>query len=394
MNLVHLYTMGYHPDYIIIGLIFSIVMSIYFFFRLKKLFEYYDISKKYSLTLRVILIIYTLICGINPWSLPFMTLFYIFIAAVITDIVIVIFKLVTNKLFYGGLKKSKFLKLYKNGALIVIIFLIIVIAGVYQENNVVNTEYNITTDKTNESYTILAFSDLHYANIQSPIVLENKIDEMNNLHPDIIILDGDIVDERVTNEEMHKVFSILGKLNATYGTYFIYGNHDRQPDTTDYIDNSRTYTDEELEYCIKSNGIKILEDESITINDDIVLIGRADIGWDCNFNRKSVPEIVNSNSKNSINSHSLDNSRFNVLVDHRPVDMDNASKVGVDLMIAGHTHGGQLFPYDIATDVLGMPVYGKYVYGKMKLIVSSGFAGWGWPVRNVANSEYVTIHIN
>ena len=176
----------------------------------------------------------------------------------------------------------------------------------------------------------------------------------------------------------------MGKINSTYGTYYIFGNHDTQPDSIDYENGNRTFSDGELNKSIIDNGIKILNDEKTSINDDIVLVGRSDAQWEGENNRIDTGKILNES----------DLSKYIVVLDHQPIKYEENSQQGADLQLSGHTHGGQLFPYSIFERLTGHLVYGEFHFGKMELIVSSGLTGWGWPMRNEATCEYVLININ
>ena len=113
-------------------------------------------------------------------------------------------------------------------------------------NHIDQTEYNMTTQKIgNDSYKVIFISDTHYGTIQNPQLLKDSISRINDIKPDIVILGGDIVDERTSNLEMKEVFKELSKINSTYGTYYVFGNHDTQPSQTDYENGNRTFTDTE-----------------------------------------------------------------------------------------------------------------------------------------------------
>ena len=183
---------------------------------------------------------------------------------------------------------------------------------------------------------------------------------------------------------MNEVFRELGEINSTYGTYYVFGNHDTQPSSTDYENGNRTFSDEELERAITGNGIRILNDEKTQINGDIVLVGRSDPKWEDAVDRIDLPDILNES----------DRSRYVVVLDHQPVEYEQNSRQGADLQISGHTHGGQMFPFAIMEKLMGHLIYGEYHFGNMEQIVSSGLTGWGWPMRNEAKCEYVLININ
>ena len=76
------------------------------------------------------------------------------------------------------------------------------------------------------------------------------------------------------------------------------------------------------------------------------------------------------------------------------MDKDLEVVSGVDLYLSGHTHAGQVFPFNLFCEMAWNYNYGKYVVGDITQIVSSGLGGWGWHLRNAGHSEYVTININ
>ncbi|MDO5815208.1 MAG: hypothetical protein Q4Q18_06185, partial [Methanobrevibacter sp.] len=174
------------------------------------------------------------------------------------------------------------------------------------------------------------------------------------------------------------------KINSTYGTYYVFGNHDTQPSQTDYENGNRTFTDIELNQTIKKNGIRILDDEKTTINGDIVLVGRSDAEWDGNAERANVSKILNED----------DLSKYVIVIDHQPLEAIENSKSCVDLQVSGHAHAGQVFPFKEVIELEGIHSYGEYTIGDMKQIVSSGLTGWGWGIRNEGKCEYVLININ
>lgn len=375
------FTLGFDESYIFYGLIVGILLGLYLFFRTKGLFEYYNISRKVKNILRIIIFIVTVIILSNPWSSLSVIVFYICISSIIADVIYFIYKILLK-----STNETVFSKFYKSGVFFVIIFVIVMAISAYGMYNVVDTNYHYTTDKTNNSYTIVFISDLHYDTIQNTGVVNDSIKKINDLHPDIVILGGDILDERTSNESMHEIFNSLGKINATYGVFFIYGNHDTQPYILDYNQESRTFSNADLENTINSNGIKILSDEKVDIGDDLSIVGRADAGYDESKNkeRMSANELLNNTNT----------SKYNIVIDHQPIDQENVSKQGVDLMISGHTHGGQIFPYNVFGKAMGVTDYGETHFGNLTQIVSSGLSGWGFPIRNVAHCEFVTIRIN
>ena len=380
MNPIHFFTLGYFSEYLFIGVIWGIVIGFYTFLRVKYALSNTKLSKNKKITINIIIPILAFICCLNIWSNAAILTLYLFLSSIIADAIGIIWKY---------LLKGKYLnfipKYHKKGVLALIIFAIIIISGVYGMNHIELTEYNLTTDKiNNESYSIVWISDIHYGTVQNPQLVKESISKINDLKPDMVVLGGDIVDERTSKEDMNEIFKELGKINSTYGTYYIFGNHDTQPYSTDYENGNRTFSDEELNKTITDKGIIILNDEKTPINNDIVLVGRSDAQWDGEKNRIDIGKILNES----------DLSKYVVVLDHQPIEYKENSKQGADLQISGHSHGGQVFPFSIFEGLRGNLVYGEFHFGNMELIVSSGLTGWGWSMRNEAKCEYVLININ
>ncbi len=380
MNPIHFFTLGFFPEYIVRGIILGILIGIYSLFRVKYALNDSNLSKNKQIIISSIIAILSFLFCLNIWSMGAILIFYLFISSLIADLIRIIQKYLIKE------KHLNFIpKIHKKGLLAVIIFTIIILGSVYGMNHIELTQYNLTTDKIdNKSYSILFISDVHYGTVQNTQLVKDSILKMNNLKPDIVVLGGDIVDERTTKESMQEIFEELGKINSTYGTYYIFGNHDRQPYTSDYENGNRTFTDSDLNQSIEKNRIKILNDDKIIINNDIVLVGRSDAEWEDSINRTDVNEILNES----------DLSKYIVVLDHQPVEYEENDQEGVDLQLSGHTHGGQVFPYGVIYNLSGRLNYGEYEIGDMKQIVSSGLTGWGWPMRNEAKCEYVLININ
>ena len=273
-----------------------------------------------------------------------------------------------------------FRSIYHSGLVPVCITCLLLGFGAYQIRNIVPTEYTISTDKVQANYRVILLTDLHYDTIQNRNVLKNKIDEINAWNPDLIVLGGDIVEEGTSKTSMEEAFQVLGGLKSTFGTYYVYGNHDRQ-DYADAASGARTYTVQELQDAIESNGITILCDRWVPVGEELVLAGRNDVST--RDGRAAAKDLLKDADRN----------RFIITADHQPVETKENARLGVDLQLSGHTHAGQIFPVGYFTDWFLEPNYGKYEMGGCTLIVSSGVAGWGFPARTQGKCEYVVIDI-
>ncbi len=359
---------------------FFVLFSIFFAICIYPLTGFYadflSINKK-TLKARLIRMGISLALGVFSYFLKVLALFFLFLLLFIG--ISVLIRFICFKIFKNIPENKLFIVLkfiYKSGAVSILITVITFVNGYINMNSVVKTEYQISSYKLANEYNIVFLSDIHYPTVQRESVLDEKINEINSQSPDIIILGGDIVDEGTTKEKMQEAFAKLGRLKSKYGIYFVYGNHDRQR-----YSESAHYSEEELEDAIENNGIIILTEESVKINDDLLIIGREDLG--SKSDRIRCEELISDDDK----------LRFILVVDHQQTDFDASRAAGADLQISGHTHSGQIFPLGLIKPFFKGRVYGEYNEGSMKLLVSSGFAGWGFPIRTQENSEYISIII-
>lgn len=252
--------------------------------------------------------------------------------------------------------------------------------GFYNMSHIVKTEYTVSSPKLKEDRDLVLLTDLHYGTVQNPRVLQSKLREINGLNPDLIVLGGDIVEEGASREEMEQIFQTLGELQSAYGTYYVYGNHDRQL-YADRRSGGRAYTEDQLAEAIERNGITILRDQITELGPDLTLAGREDASYP--GGRAQAAELLAG----------ADPDRFLIVADHQPVDANQNAALGVDLQLSGHTHAGQIFPAGLLTEKIFGFSYGQYWQGQCSVVVSSGAAGWGFPIRTEKRCEYVVVHL-
>ena len=230
------------------------------------------------------------------------------------------------------------------------------------------------SEKLTESHTLAFLADLHVGTAQQFEALEDTVSQINAAHPNFVILGGDVADEFTSAESLERTCELLGTIEAP--TYFIYGNHDRQPDGD--LVGGRTYTDDELVAALENNGIIVLTDEYVAVSDDLVLLGREDI---------SAGEARQPGS--ALESQNPNPSAFLLVADHQPyAEKEDAAAIGADLQLSGHTHAGQLFPLQFIYNAIGLPTYGEYTLGGSTLWVTSGESGWAIPLRTEASCTW------
>lgn len=262
---------------------------------------------------------------------------------------------------------------------IVLIVSLVVVYGIWRANSPRIMEYGITIDKQSpiHSIHIIMVSDLHLGLLVGRRRLENLVNEINQLKPDLILFPGDILDENIGVFLDDNMPEVLGRLQPRFGVFGCLGSHE-------YIWGDSEKTVRELNKA----GITILRDQAVKIADSFYLAGRDDYYREklTDSPRKTVQEILQG----------CDQALPVIMMDHQPVEVAAGQQQGVDLYVAGHTHHGQLFPLNFITQAMFKLDWGYWRQGAFQMIVSSGFGTWGPPVRVGTQSEFVsiTVHFN
>lgn len=348
-----------------------IAVGIYLYFYVRRSLQFWlrKFSKKAIGRISLIPTIILIGVSVNIWGVGAVAVIHLAVFVVLLDLI--------QKI--AGHKSLRFTAIYASGLVPILLTVAILGYGHYNMCHVVQTNYEIQTDKaiSKDGYRIALISDLHFGTTMDVKDLVKYCDKISKQHPDVVVLDGDIVDEATTSEQMQSCFEALGKIESNYGIYYVYGNHDRA-----WYSSTPNFTVDELNSIIESNGIKILQDSYVNVTGDFTIIGKEDASVE---SEKSDEEILQGVDKN----------KFLLYLSHQPVNLKENSQNGYDLMLSGHTHGGQIWPMGVMTDVLG---FGEMNYGyrkvnNMQVIVTSGIAGWGYALRTGSHSEYVIINI-
>ena len=357
--------------FFVLPIILLIPVSIYIFFFIKRIILCFY-KKELPMWMQGIIAFISLMCiypARNLFGFWALIILHFFACGLVVDIIFYILK-----------KKNinQLEKLHHIGIIPLVCVAMILGYGYLNMKDVNGKYYDILTEKEiSQSYRIALITDLHFGNTMNNEELKKYCQEISKEKPDIVLLGGDIVDERSTRQQVIDAFALLGQIDSQYGIYYVYGNHDRGT----YSQNA-DFTETDLEDAITHHGVQILSDEQVAVTDDLIIIGREDRG---HVERKSSSELFQT----------VDQDDFLLIFDHQPVDLNVNDELGYDLQLSGHTHGGQVFPVGLITDLLG---FGEMNYGyrqlqHMQVVVSSGIAGWGYPVRTGSHSEYVIINV-
>jgi predicted MPP superfamily phosphohydrolase len=172
----------------------------------------------------------------------------------------------------------------------------------------------------------------------------------------------------------HRMADELKRLKAPLGTYVIMGNHD-------FGEEHPNQYRRELERV----GIRLLVDEWVKVAESFYIIGRDDLSgrFHAGRTRRPLDELMQG----------VDLALPLILMDHQPSRLAEAEQAGIDLLVSGHTHRGQMFPNNLVTRRVFEVDWGYLKQGAMHVIVSLGFGTWGPPVRIGNSPEVVSIRV-
>lgn len=226
-----------------------------------------------------------------------------------------------------------------------------------------------------EGFRIVQISDVHVGPTIKGDFLSAVVDRINELDADLVAVTGDLIDGWV--EQLRDEVAALGRIRARHGAFFVTGNHE--------------YYWDGLAWCelVKSFGLTVLVNEHRVIDHDgakLLLAG--------------VPDI---SAGGMVAAHASDPSQAcagapegcsaKILLAHQPRSIYAAAKAGYDLMIAGHTHGGQYFPMNLLVYLAQPYVAGLERHEDTWIYVSRGTGYWGPPVRVGAPHEITLLRL-
>ena len=358
------------------------------FYVAKKLFQFINSrSKRVNLTLFAVVYTFfplTLIIGFFP--LPFgisAVMRFIGMHWIGTGLYLLMFFLLTDFfIIFGRITKVINTPIpprvrFYSGLTVILLALATVFYGMYNANHIKHVSYEIQLKNALlNNMKIVLISDLHLGEIRSEKNLEKIVQMINSQNPDIVCLAGDIFNDNyyaIRNPE--KAIDLFKSIKSKHGVYASLGNHD----------GGRTFH-KMIDFLEKSDVI-LLKDEYRIIDGRFALFGRLDhrpIGGFGGLKRQDITDMIISAGVNMPV----------IVMDHNPVNIREYDREA-DLILAGHTHRGQVFPGHFITKAINVVDYGHYQKdaNNPHVIVTSGVNTWGPPMRIGTNNEIVSILI-
>jgi predicted MPP superfamily phosphohydrolase len=241
--------------------------------------------------------------------------------------------------------------------------LILVFYSIYNATTFSVRTIKIESEKLKKSLVIVQLSDLHIGATHKDDFLEKTIERVNEIRPDFVVLTGDLLDG-VHHYEGDE-FNCLRKINCPI--FFVLGNHEQ------FLDMNKVYL------LLEKTNMTFLRNRTI-VHEGIQIVGIDDTK-DKGLFLRNLDKII------------IDNNRFTLLLYHRPNVFKEVAKRDIDLMLAGHTHGGQMFPLNLLMAIFDGPVEGLHKDNNSILYVSNGTGWWGPPMRLGSRNEITVINL-
>lgn len=265
--------------------------------------------------------------------------------------------------------------------------------GIHHANVIYVNEHEITVEKEVEGIEnlhVVLVSDLHLGYSVGLKNIKSMVEKINECQPDMILFAGDIFDNSYDAIQMpDEICEQLQRLEAPYGIYAVYGNHDIKEklfcgfSVEKYTEVKR---DPREDLFLERAGITVLQDEVLHVQNKFYLIGRMD------EQKTGVEQIKRAELEELMKG--LDKSQPIFVMDHEPSKLAQSAKEGTDVLFSGHTHAGQYFPINIACKFVWDNSWGIKKVDHMYSVVTSGIGVYGPDMRVGTDSEIMDLTIH
>jgi predicted MPP superfamily phosphohydrolase len=253
--------------------------------------------------------------------------------------------------------------------------------ALYEARSVRTDQVTVTTDKLPpavRSIRVVQISDVHVGLLFRETRLESVLQAVRSAQPDILVSTGDLVDGRLSREDvisqLDRLAAMIAAVPAKGGKFAITGNHEYYAGL-----------EQALEFTRKA-GFTVLRNQAVTLSDGISISGVDDAaGLRRGSTGVPLPE--------SRILSSLSPQQFQLLLKHRPLVAETDNR-HFDLQLSGHVHKGQIFPFNLLVRMMFPIPCGTTTFKNGSIIhVSRGSGTWGPPMRLFAPPEVTVIDI-
>jgi predicted MPP superfamily phosphohydrolase len=245
--------------------------------------------------------------------------------------------------------------------------IIVGLTGILSAYSLINSlflnvnEIEIPLNHLKNDMKVVQLSDIHIGSIRNSSYMEKIVEKTNKIDPEIIFITGDMVDG---SAKLHtNTFDAINKLNAP--VFFITGNHE----TYEGLD--------EVFRVLRNTHMRVLRDEMVECK------GIQVIGVEYSFELNHMENVLETLKINI--------EKPSIMLYHLPREIKTVAKAGIGLQLSGHTHAGQMFPFNYLVRLMFRYMHGIYKYDGTYLHVSPGTGTWGPPMRLGSRCEITVI---
>ena len=229
--------------------------------------------------------------------------------------------------------------------------------------------YDLKIANLNDDIELIHISDLHIGSIRNKKLLKNIVAKINSINPDLVIISGDLADGTCPIDD----HSFLAFKDSKVPIIFTPGNHDLYPGIENVVK------------AVKVANVNVLSNNVFNFK------GLQIIGIPFSFKESTTYGKVN---EDNLNFNKFDPNQPTVLINHIPSNWDNFSKLGVDLQLSGHTHGGQFYPMNWFVKLVFPFFKGIYEQDGKYLCVTEGIGTLGPPMRWGTDAEMILLKLS
>jgi predicted MPP superfamily phosphohydrolase len=219
---------------------------------------------------------------------------------------------------------------------------------------------------------IALVSDIHLGPLAGRAHTERIVSAINGLDADLVAVVGDLVDGTVA--ELGSAAAPLRELRSRHGAFFVTGNHE-------YFSGAAEWVEE-----VDRLGLRVLRNDRVEVAARGGVLDLAGVNDVTGGNQGDPPDYDRALG-------GRDTSRPVVLLAHQPVQVHEAARRGVDLQLSGHTHGGQMVPFNLVVGLQQPVVSGRGTIDGTQLYVTNGAGFWGPPVRVGAPPQVTLVEL-
>ena len=265
--------------------------------------------------------------------------------------------------------------------------------GIFNARNIKVNEYSVTVNKScgsDKHLKAVLVADMHMGYAIGVDHITNMVEKINQQDADIVIIAGDIFDNSYDGmDDPEGIKAQLKSIKSKYGVYAVYGNHDIDEKilmgfTFDW--GGKQLHSEKMTNFMKECNIKLINDESVLINDEFYLVGRRDTDkpGTGDGTRAEISELTKD----------LDKTKPIFVLSHEPDELQKTADAGADIDFSGHTHDGQLFPGNLTIGLFWENPCGMIKKDNMYSIVTSGVGVYGTFMRVGTDAEICSVDID